>query len=1039
MADWYLPARRYTEHSGGLIMIKRLFPVILAQCAMMISCSDDSVPHKDTPADPPVCEGEECEIPGPVDKPCTGEGCETPCTSEVCETPCTGEGCETPCTGEGCETPCTGEGCETQDPGKQCEDDCTLGEKKCDEASVMVCQTGENGCLGWVVSQTCTEEQFCDDTLFVCGQCEAKCTGGEKRCETNGVSECTPDVHGCAVWNTVEICKENEHCDETDLKCVLGCADQCEAGQTRCNGQTIETCKTSEEGCLNWKATETCDFGKVCTGDVPKCEYACGDDCDPFSLVLIPDTQYYLAYIEHKKANNHLYPKQMQWIADHKDSENIRFVMHMGDVVNSNLKAEYVAAQEAQKKISDVGIPYSISTGNHEYKQGDSTNKSPARSRSFFADYFNDEFMKKSYQGKDLSWFHGFKYGHSMYATFNVGNLKFAVLALEYAPRKDVLCWADNLISTELKDHYVILTTHAYLQSNGRGNNENEIDESKYKYFNGVTTHYGDKKTYLKYTPFGASGDDVYRELAARHSNVILVAGGHFCEIASRNRKGYNGNMIHETVVDFQCERPCLSGGIATCCTDNDIIDNGNGWIRILTIDPKNTLNSDGTLAHNVTAKTVSTFDNYQKAGHLYCGDNDIYHESVTGSDHSYTFAIDFSKTIEYKYSNNNDISFGDRDINSVSDGNQNVPAVAVNRTTGAFVAVWENEVNGEYDIAGRIFCAGGCQDVKEFAVNTTTSGPQRHPDVAMDKDGNFVVVWEDDFENDGTYQIYMRGFDAKGKERFATKTVNSEAAGQQYTPSVAMAEDGRFVVAWEDQSVSKDTPQVYIRGFNADGTEMFHDRNTMDTVSGTRRSPDVAMAPDGRFVVTWSDDTDGNGVYQIYAKGFNADGTDRIKHFTVNKVDTGQQYSPSVAMNAAGDFYIVYDDKKSDTDHHINARGFDASGKEIFADQAVSDKDKLDSDPRPVVCLADDRSAVFGWKAMVTASEDNEHGDIRRNRADASGKLKGIAKAHYNNVGDQASPALGCTAKGKHVIIYSDDVDGNGYTEAMGRGYNGI
>ena len=1009
-----------TTETEELAMVKRLFPVILAQCAIvMMSCSDDSVSQNDKPTDPPICQGEACETPGPGDHPCTGEDCETPCT---------------------------GEGCETPDPVKQCEDVCTQDEKKCEGSDLMVCQTGEKGCLDWAVLETCPEDQFCDETLLECRNCEETCTGGEKRCETNGVSQCTPDAHGCAVWNTTEICKENEHCDEADLKCVPGCVDQCEASQMRCSGQTIESCETSEDGCLNWKVKETCDFGKVCTGDVPKCEYACGDDCEPFSLVIVPDTQYYLAYIEQKKTNNHLYPKLTQWIADHKDSENIRFVMHMGDMVNSNLKAEYVAAQEAQKILSDAGIPYSVATGNHEYKQGDSGYVYPARSRSLFSSYFNDDFIKSSYAGKDLSWFHGFKYGHSMYATFNVGNLKFAVIALEYAPRKDILCWADNLISTELKDHYVILTTHAYLGSNSRANNENEIKDSDYYYFDGKTTFYGDKKTYYKYAPYGSSGDDLFRELGARHSNVILMAGGHFCDIANRNRAGYNGNMIHETIVDYQCERPCLSPGQDKCCSDSTILDNGNGWIRILTIDPKNSLKEDGTLAHNVTAKTVSAFDEYQKAGHFYCGDTEKtdynpprYHSSLSGSDHSYTFAIDFSKPIEYQYTNNNDISFGNRSICSKDDGNQNVPAVAVNRTTGAFVAVWENEINGEYDIAGRIFCAGGCEDVPEFDVNTTTSGPQRNPDVAMDKDGNFVVVWEDDFENDGTYQIYMRGFDAKGKERFATKTVNSEAAGQQYTPSIAMADDGRFVVAWEDQSVSKDTPQVYIRGFNADGSEMFHDRNTMDAVAGTRRSPDVAMAPDGNFVVTWSDDTDGNGLYQIYAKGFNADGTERIKHFTVNKDDTGQQYAPSVAMNKAGDFYIIYDDRKTDSDHHINARGFDASGKEIFADQAVSDSNKLDSNPRPVVCLADDRSAVFGWKAMVTASEDNEHGDIHRNLADPSGKLKGISKTHYNNVGDQLSPALGCTANGKHVFIFSDDVDGNTYTDVMGTGYNGI
>ena len=916
--------------------------------------------------------------------------------------------------------PCTGTD-DCADVQASC-DICTDGEKKCDGNELVICQKNAENCLDWAVMEDCAaSDKKCDSQSRSCIGCAETCHAGEKKCASNGIAECTPDADGCAAWTVNEICGAGTFCDEATVSCIPGCTDECKDGETKCGDTEIYACQKGESGCYTWVESEKCEFGKICTGTPAKCDYACGDDCEPFSLVLLPDTQNYT------RTANGIYKKQTDWIVKNQKALNIRFVLHMGDVTNDNTKVQYQRAIAAHDVLNKAGIPYSVATGNHEYKKGDSGKKFGSRSRTLFANYFNDNYIKNGF--KDSSWFHGFKSTGSMYATFEVGNLKFAVVALEYAPRKDLLCWADNLIQTELKDRYVIITTHGYLS---RGATEAAND-----YTTGYSS--GAKPAY---TPFGHTGGEVFAELAGRHSNVIMVAGGHVFGIEHRNRPGFNGNSVHETLVDYQAEKPCTSSSCvdSSCEHANDA---GNGWMRILTIDPKNTMTADGTLVNNVSATTVSVLDYYQKKGIFYCSSKasnsklHYYDAKLSGQDHTYQFAFDFSKPIHYQYSTNNDISFGIRDINSDGSGNQYVPAIAVNRTSGSFVAVWEDDHDsadgeGNHDIEGRIFCAGGCQDVKQFTINSTKSGQQRNPDVAMDKDGNFVVVWEDDNDANGTYQIYMRGFDAKGNERFATKTVNSEAAGQQYKPSIAMAPDGNFVVAWEDQSVSKDTPQIYIRGFKADGSELFHDKNVMDKVEGTRKAGDIAMADDGSFVVTWQDDGDGNGTYQVYARGFNADGSGRLPAFAVNTVAKGQQLNPSIGMNASGSFFIAYeDDSDGNGKYLIKARGFDKEGKQIFADTTLSKSGEQTADP--VVCVADDNKAVFGWTAKALNENDVQRRVVQKDMTIA-------AEDTVNRVteGPQNSPALGCTANGKHVFLFSDDDDQNGSTEIFGRGYNG-
>jgi len=77
------------------------------------------------------------------------------------------------------------------------------------------------------------------------------------------------------------------------------------------------------------------------------------------------------------------------------------------------------------------------------------------------------------------------------------------------------------------------------------------------------------------------------------------------------------------------------------------------------------------------------------------------------------------------------------------------------------------------------------------------------------------VVTWEDDADDNGKYQVMARGFTSLGAEAFPDLTVNKESAGQQLNPSVAIASDGGFVVAWEDDMDNNGVYQILSRGLD--------------------------------------------------------------------------------------------------------------------------------------------------------------------------------------------------------------------------------
>ncbi len=78
-------------------------------------------------------------------------------------------------------------------------------------------------------------------------------------------------------------------------------------------------------------------------------------------------------------------------------------------------------------------------------------------------------------------------------------------------------------------------------------------------------------------------------------------------------------------------------------------------------------------------------------------------------------------------------------------------PSVAAD-SAGNFVVVWNSRGDGSYDgVFGQRYASSGAPDGPEFRVNTYTISSQGYPSVAADSAGNFVVVWDSYFNQDGS------------------------------------------------------------------------------------------------------------------------------------------------------------------------------------------------------------------------------------------------------------------------------------------------
>ena len=141
-----------------------------------------------------------------------------------------------------------------------------------------------------------------------------------------------------------------------------------------------------------------------------------------------------------------------------------------------------------------------------------------------------------------------------------------------------------------------------------------------------------------------------------------------------------------------------------------------------------------------------------------------------------------------------------------------------------------------------------------------------------------------DDRDRNGFYQIYARGLTGQGQGRFSEFTVNTEWSGQQLRPHVGIAANGDSVVVWEDDQDENGFYQIYARGLTADSNEVFGDLTVNSKSSGQQLRPRVGVAANGDFVVVWQDDSqqDGNArgiqgqrfALPIFADGFESGDT---------------------------------------------------------------------------------------------------------------------------------------------------------------------
>ncbi|WP_162806631.1 calcium-binding protein, partial [Sphingosinicella terrae] len=229
--------------------------------------------------------------------------------------------------------------------------------------------------------------------------------------------------------------------------------------------------------------------------------------------------------------------------------------------------------------------------------------------------------------------------------------------------------------------------------------------------------------------------------------------------------------------------------------------------------------------------------------------------------------------------------------------------------------------------------------------VNTTTDGDQTAPVIAVFGDGSHVVVWTDTSGGDpAAPDIKAQLFGSDGEKIGGEFSVATATAGAQASPSVAALADGRFVVTWIDESgEGGDGSGFGIKAqiFDAAGATIGGEFLVNSFTESTQSQPVVAGLADGGFVISWADASgeggDDSGA-SIKAQLYDAAGMRIGGEFLVNTTTDLDPSEPAIVALSTGGFSIAWEGRDpSYGTPAIFVQTFDAAGAAIGGEQRVN------------------------------------------------------------------------------------------------------
>jgi hypothetical protein len=263
---------------------------------------------------------------------------------------------------------------------------------------------------------------------------------------------------------------------------------------------------------------------------------------------------------------------------------------------------------------------------------------------------------------------------------------------------------------------------------------------------------------------------------------------------------------------------------------------------------------------------------------------------------------------------------------------------------------------------------------------------------------------------------------------------VNTTTAGYQVEPTITGLANGRFVVTWTDDSGSDDDPNGAVRGqvFNADGSKAGGEFRVNTTTLDFQFEPTTTALADGRFIVAWSDFSESGGDTSgcaVRAQVFHADGTRSGAEFLIPASTANDQYEPTITGLADGRFVVAWADASVDDSTEVRARIFNADGSPSGGEFLVN-SNMSSYQAEPTITALPDGSFVVAWSDWSATGGDQSAPSVRGQVFHADGaRIGSELLINTTTANSQYDSSITALADGRFVVAWSDYSQSGGDT----------
>ncbi len=314
-------------------------------------------------------------------------------------------------------------------------------------------------------------------------------------------------------------------------------------------------------------------------------------------------------------------------------------------------------------------------------------------------------------------------------------------------------------------------------------------------------------------------------------------------------------------------------------------------------------------------------------------------------------------------------------------------------------------------------FSANAAQNIIKI---TSKWGQMGNPVIGIGGPGNTVLVWQD--SGGKSYEIMYQIFDGSGMPVGIPGRGNKYRPNDQSNPAIAMDKYGNFIIVWQSYKQDGSGAGIFARSFSHDGKIITKEFRANTYLIGNQAYPDIAMNDSGDFVITWISEGQNGFAKSIHAQMFNSMGERVGKEIKVGSSAYDVEDSSAISIDKYGNFMIVWESRE-ESDWNIYGQIFDYNGNRVSeSDILINTTTDYDQEHPDISTIGSSQFMVV-WKNesmhdILESSMENINGQVFNKTGSKSGDEFEITSA---TLGHHEHPSITQTSSSKAYVTWEN------------------